>query len=162
MHKMSAGILAWSVEDNTVKVLLVHLGGPFFAKKDLGAWSIPKGEYDDGEDALTAARREFAEELGTDINGDFVSLGSTKLKSGKVVHAWAVASSFDSSNFRSNTFSIEWPPRSGKMTDFPEVDKAEWVTLEKARELLHPAQVVFLDRFGDMRSSKDGHSEDIL
>jgi predicted NUDIX family NTP pyrophosphohydrolase len=145
--KQSAGILAYKLVDSTVQVLLVHPGGPFWAKKDLGAWSLPKGEYVDPDDPLAAALRELAEETGLEVAaGDCVPLGSVKQKGGKVVAAWAVAADFDPAGLRSNTFELEWPPRSGRRREFPEVDRAEWFDLEAARRKLLPAQGEFLDR----------------
>lgn len=149
MAKQSAGILAYRVNNNALEVLLVHPGGPFFVRKDTGAWSIPKGEFENNEDPLQAAIREFKEELGSDVTGTFISLGQVKLKSGKIVHAWAVAYNLDMKNIISNTFTIEWPPKSGKMKDFPEIDKAGWFPLTVAKEKLNEAQVKFLDELTD-------------
>ena len=132
--------------DGAVEVLLAHPGGPLYTKKDLGVWSIPKGEYDGSEDALEAARREFAEELGSPADGDATPLGEVKQKSGKVVAAWGVQGDLDPADVRSNTFEMEWPPRSGRRQSFPEIDRAEWFTPEVAREKLNPAQCAFLDR----------------
>src|SRR4051812_35902363 len=131
MVKESAGILAWRKEGGVMQVLLVHPGGPFFVKKDEGAWSIPKGECEVDEDRLAAAKREFEEELGTAITGAFTGLTPVKQKGGKVVHAWAVETAINIEGFRSNTFTLEWPPRSGKMKEYPEVDKAEWFTVDE-------------------------------
>jgi len=128
----------------------VHPGGPFWARRDAGVWSIPKGEYSDGEDPLDAARREFAEELGSRApDGDPADLGEIRQKSGKVVHGWALAGDLDPVTIQSNTFTLEWPPRSGRMTEFPEVDRAEWFGLERAREKINPAQAAFLDRLAE-------------
>jgi predicted NUDIX family NTP pyrophosphohydrolase len=128
-------------------VLLVHPGGPFWAKKDAGAWSIPKGEYVDGEeDPLACARREFEEELGTPPPDDLVPLGEVRQKSGKRVTAWAAAGDLDPTGIVSNTFTIEWPPRSGRMREFPEIDRAAWFALDEAREKINSAQAAFLDR----------------
>lgn len=149
MGKQSAGILAYRVNDGTPEVLLVHPGGPFFARKDIGAWSIPKGEFEDDEEPLLAAMREFKEELGSEATGTFIPLGQVKLKSGKVVHAWAVACDLDETKIISNSFTIEWPPKSGKMKDFPEIDKAGWFSPAAARERLNEAQVKFLDELMD-------------
>jgi predicted NUDIX family NTP pyrophosphohydrolase len=127
--------------------LLVHPGGPFWSKRDDGAWSIPKGEIEPDETALQVARREFREELGQDPpNGETVPLGSVRQAGGKIVHAWAVAGDFDAGRMKSNSFEIEWPPRSGKKQAFPEVDRAGWFDLEVARRKILPAQAVFLDR----------------
>lgn len=145
MAKKSAGILVYRINEGKLRLLLVHPGGPFWAKKDLGAWSIPKGEYEEDEAPLAAAKREFKEELGINISGDLIELSPVKLKSGKVVQAWAVEQDLNTSDFRSNTFSVEWPPRSGKLKDFPEVDKAGWFTPEEARQKINPAQVAFID-----------------
>jgi predicted NUDIX family NTP pyrophosphohydrolase len=126
--------------------LLVHPGGPFWVKKDEGVWSIPKGEFTDGEDPLDAARREFEEELGTAVVGDFMQLAPIKQKSGKVVHAWAVRGDFDVASVKSNLFSMEWPPKSGRQQEFPEVDRAEWFDLETARKKILAAQVELVDQ----------------
>ena len=145
MAKRSAGILLF--RPDPLEVLLVHPGGPFWAKKDLGAWSIPKGEHDDGEDGLDAALREFREETGAELEaGELTDLGSIKQRGGKVVQAWAAEGDLDADSVRSNTFTMEWPPRSGTMREFPEVDRAAWFSLEEARERINPAQAEFLDR----------------
>ncbi len=147
MARRSAGILLFRGSGGATEVLLVHPGGPFWAKRDLGSWSIPKGEYDDAEDALAAARREFEEELGTAApDGDPVELGEVRQRGGKVVVAWALEGDLDADSIRSNTFSIEWPPRSGAMQEFPEVDRAQWFGLDEARERILPAQAPLLDR----------------
>jgi predicted NUDIX family NTP pyrophosphohydrolase len=128
-------------------VLLVHPGGPFWARKDLGAWSIPKGELDGDEEPSACARREFTEETGTALpEGALDDLGTVKLKSGKLVYAFAVAGDLDPETLLSNTFELEWPPRSGRMQTFPEVDRAGWFDLAAAREKLNPAQAAFVDR----------------
>ena len=143
----SAGILLHRQGIDGTEVLLVHPGGPFWARKDLGAWSIPKGEIDAGEDPRACARREFAEETGTVLpDGALEELGSVKLKSGKQVLAFAVAGDLDPAAVRSNTFELEWPPRSGRMQSFPEIDRAGWFGLEAARAKLNPAQAEFVDR----------------
>ncbi|MEA2286854.1 MAG: hypothetical protein QOJ21_2897 [Solirubrobacteraceae bacterium] len=148
MAKRSAGILLYRVRDGAPEVLLVHPGGPFWAKRDAGAWSIPKGEHEPGEDPRACAMRELEEELGTNPagDGDLIELGDVRQRSGKIVTAWAVNGDFDPATLRSNTFSMEWPPRSGAMRDFPEVDRAEWFSLGEARERILPAQAPFLDR----------------
>ena len=143
--KSSAGILLWK-RDKALRVLLVHPGGPFWAKKDLGAWSIPKGEYDEGEDALTVAKREFAEELGRKPRGKCALLGAVRQKSGKVVTAFALEGDFDVGKLKSNTFEMEWPRRSGKILTFPEVDRAQWFTTGQARQKINPAQAELIDR----------------
>jgi len=128
-----------------LQVLLVHPGGPFFTKKNAGVWSIPKGEYDAQEDPLATAQREFQEETGHKVSGDFIELRKVKLKSGKVISAWAVEGELDADDIQSNLFPLEWPPRSGKMQQFPEVDRAGWFTLNEAREKIHPGQLPLLD-----------------
>jgi predicted NUDIX family NTP pyrophosphohydrolase len=123
----------------------VHPGGPFWKNKDAGAWSVPKGEFLDTEDALIAAKREFLEETGQPIDGHFIKLKPVKLKSGKTVHAWAVEGDIDENNIKSNTFPFEWPPKSGKTIEIPEVDKASWFDLVTAREKINPAQIALID-----------------
>jgi predicted NUDIX family NTP pyrophosphohydrolase len=147
MAKTSAGILMYRWSDG-IQVLLVHPGGPFWARRDEGAWSIPKGEYDPGSEApLDAARREFEEELGLPVpDSDAVDLGAVEQKGGKVVRAFALEGDLDVDAVVSNTFSMEWPPRSGTLTDFPEVDRAEWMTIERARVAINVAQSALLDR----------------
>ncbi len=130
---------------DSIEVFLVHPGGPFWAKKDGGSWSIPKGEYESGEDPLAAARREFHEETGFDADGDFCPLTPVKQKSGKVVSVWAVEGSLDADTILSNSFSVEWPPNSGRQAEFPEVDKAGWFGPAEAREKLIPPQAAFVD-----------------
>jgi predicted NUDIX family NTP pyrophosphohydrolase len=150
MPKLSAGLLIHRRVDAGVEVFLVHPGGPFWKNKDAGAWSLPKGEYADGEDALAAAQREFAEETGLPLPaGEFVPLGEVRQAAGKVVTAWAVAGDFDAASIVSNKFSMEWPPRSGRMQEFPEVDRAGWFALEAAREKLLAAQCELLDRLAE-------------
>jgi predicted NUDIX family NTP pyrophosphohydrolase len=146
MPSKSAGILAFRRSQSQLEVLLVHPGGPFWRNKDLGAWSIPKGEYGPGEDAEAVARREFHEELGSVLAGTLLPLGEIKQKGGKVVTAFAVETDIDVSNIKSNTFEIEWPPRSGRRQTFPEVDRAEWLDLAAATAKLNEAQRAFLER----------------
>ena len=129
-----------------LEVLLVHLGGPFWAKKDDGAWFVPKGEIEVGEDVLGAAQREFREETGFEPRGPFLSLGSVKHKSGKTVTAWAFRGSCDPAKVKSNLFQMEWPPKSGKMAEFPEVDRASFFGMAQAREKMHAAEAEFLGR----------------
>jgi predicted NUDIX family NTP pyrophosphohydrolase len=151
----SAGILLHRQGNGGVEVLLVHPGGPFWARKDLGAWSIPKGEIDTDEDARAAARREFAEETGTRLpDGALDELGSVRQKSGKVVFAFAAAGDLDPAAIVSNTFELEWPPRSGRMQAFPEVDRAEWFGLAAARAKLIPAQAALVDRLEALLTSQ--------
>jgi predicted NUDIX family NTP pyrophosphohydrolase len=146
MAKRSSGILLFR-RTAELEVLLVHPGGPFWAKKDLGAWSIPKGEHDDAEESLDAALREFEEETGTKPEvGELIDLGTVKQKSGKVVQAYALEGDLDAGAIRSNTFTMQWPPRSGREQEFPEVDRAEWFAIDAARERINPAQAAFLDR----------------
>jgi predicted NUDIX family NTP pyrophosphohydrolase len=129
-----------------LELFLVHPGGPFWMKKDLGVWSIPKGEYSGDEEPLAAARREFEEETGFPASGDFIELGELKQPRGKIVSAWAFEGDCDANNLRSNTFTMEWPPRSGQKMEFPEVDRGSWYSMEEARKYLTPGQIGFLDR----------------
>lgn len=144
MTKQSAGLLVYKKADGRVFVFLVHPGGPFWAKKDLGAWSIPKGEIGDDEEALTAARREFTEETGQSVDGDFRKLSPCRQKGGKIVLAWAVEGDADAA-IVSNTFDMEWPPRSGRTQTFPEVDRAAWFAIDDARDRINPGQRPLLD-----------------
>lgn len=157
MAATSAAICLWRTAD-PLELLIVHPGGPFWKHKDDGAWSLPKGEFDPAtEDALTAAMREFEEELGSPIAATtFVELGTTTLKSGKTIYAWACAGDLDPEAITSNTFEIEWPPRSGKRATFPEVDRALWCTAAEARRKLNPAQSVFVDRLVAQLAAGDG------
>jgi predicted NUDIX family NTP pyrophosphohydrolase len=149
--RRSAGLLLYRGGPEALEVLLVHPGGPIWARRDDGAWSIPKGEYEDGEEPLAAARREFEEELGSPPPSDSAAivLGDVRQKSGKVVTGWAIAGDLDVTEITSNTFTMEWPPRSGRTAAFPEVDRAQWFGIEAARAKLNPAQVAFLDRLTD-------------
>jgi predicted NUDIX family NTP pyrophosphohydrolase len=148
MSRRSAGILLHRDRDGERQVLLVHPGGPYWAKKDAGAWSIPKGEYEEGDDPRECARREFEEELGTPLPADteLRDLGTVRLRSGKHITAYAAAGDLDADAAHSNTFTLEWPPRSGVQQEFPEVDRAGWFTLAEAREKLNPAQAELLGR----------------
>jgi predicted NUDIX family NTP pyrophosphohydrolase len=151
--KRSAGVLLYRSRGGSTEVLLVHPGGPFWAKKDLGAWSIPKGEIDPGEDSRACALRELAEELGTPPpieSKALIDLGAVRQKSGKVVDGWAVEADFDPATLKSNAFTMEWPPRSGVERQFPEVDRAQWFDLHGARSKLLPAQAAFLDRLAEL------------
>lgn len=143
--KQSAGILLYRLGNGELEVFLAHPGGPYWVKKDAGAWTIPKGEIGDGEEPLEAAKREFAEEIGVRLEGDFVELKPIRQKSGKMVHAWAVEGDLDPAKLSSNPFSMEWPPKSGKQVEFPEVDRAGWFALDAARAKLLPAQLPLLD-----------------
>lgn len=143
----SAGILLYRVTDDTLEVLIAHPGGPLWARKDDGAWSIPKGLAEPDEDALTAARREYAEEIGSPVpDGPVIELGDVRLKSGKVVTAFAVEGDLDTSTVRSNTFEMPWPPRSGRLQSFPEIDRADWFASAEAKVKLNAAQSEFVDR----------------
>jgi predicted NUDIX family NTP pyrophosphohydrolase len=143
--KQSAGLLLYRWGDEGLELLLAHPGGPFWAKKDLGAWSIPKGEFLEDEDPLVAARREFAEEIGTRVDGEVLTLTPVKQKSRKLVHAFAIEHDLSVDRISSNTFEMEWPPKSGKKQPFPEVDRAAWFKLEEARQRIQPGQLPILD-----------------
>lgn len=145
MPEISAGLLMYRIRDRQAQVLLVHPGGPFFRNKDEGAWTIPKGEADAGEGLLATAQREFAEETGLTPTGPFIALASVKLKSGKTVHAWAFEGDCDPANLVSNTFTLEWPPKSGKQAEFPEVDKAEWFDVATAKQKINSAQAKLIE-----------------
>ena len=152
--RRSAGILLHRGHGADLEVLLVHPGGPAWARRDAGAWSVPKGEYLDEEDPLAAARREFEEELGTaPPGGDPEDLGEIRQKSGKRVRAWAIPGDLDATQIHSNTFQFEWPPRSGKLIEIPEVDRAEWFGLDAAREKINPGQLPLLDRLEQLLGS---------
>jgi predicted NUDIX family NTP pyrophosphohydrolase len=148
--RTSAGILLYRLRPGGPEVLLGHMGGPFWARKDDGAWSIPKGEHDAGEDPIAVARREFEEELGSPVPaGRLEPLGAVRVTSAKVLTAWAVEGDLDATATRSNTFELEWPPRSGRLQEFPEIDRAAWFGLPEARTRLLRGQVPFLDRLRD-------------
>jgi predicted NUDIX family NTP pyrophosphohydrolase len=153
MPKQSAGLLVYRVRDRQVEVLLVHPGGPFWARKDAGAWSIPKGEYAEGDDPLEAAKREFTEETSFVVEGPFAALGSVRQSGGKTIHAFIAEADVDADKIVSNTFRMEWPPRSGRQAEFPEVDRAAWFPLETAAEKINPAQAEFLTRLRAALSS---------
>jgi predicted NUDIX family NTP pyrophosphohydrolase len=144
--KLSAGILLYRVRNSGVQVFLAHPGGPYWAQKDVGAWSIPKGEYHEGDDPLAAAKREFLEETGSEVSGSFCALSPLSQPSGKIVSAWAVEGDIDAATVKSNTFSLEWPPRSGQTQEWPEVDRGEWFDLPTARRKLQSGQRGFLDQ----------------
>lgn len=146
MSVRSAGILLYRFNEVNLLVMLVHPGGPFWAKKDNGAWSIPKGIHGEGEIALEAAKREFKEETGQTLDGEFIDLGEVKQPSRKIVHAWAVEHDFDTSKIISNTFSLEWPPKSGINREYPEVDRGQWFAVQEAREKILKGQLEFIDR----------------
>lgn len=146
MSKRSAGLLMFRRREGALEVFLVHPGGPFWAKKDLGAWTIPKGEYDSDEPPLAAARREFEEETGFKADGHFIDLGEVRQNSGKIVSAWAVEGDCDAAKLVSNFCQVEWPPRSRRMIDIPEVDRGAWFSLDEARERMFTAQRPYLDK----------------
>ena len=143
--RQSAGILLYHFLDNKLQVLLVHNGGPFWANKDLGTWTIPKGEFGEDETALLAAIREFKEETGYELKGDFKELNPIVQKGGKKVYAWAIEGQIDAEKITCNTFKMEWPPKSGKWQDFPEVDKAEWFFTNEARQKINVAQIALIN-----------------
>lgn len=154
--KISAGILLFRINVEKPEVLLVHPGGPFWKNKDDGAWSIPKGEASENEDLLEVAKREFFEELGTEITGEFIALDSVVQKAGKVIYAWAVKGDFNEAKFVSNTFSMIWPPKSNKMVEFPEIDKAQWFNLSIAKDKLNPAQSDFINQLENLLKTNPG------
>ena len=149
MPKRSAGILMFRRRGGEIEVLLMHPGGPFWAKTDAGAWSIPKGEYAQGEDALAVAKREFEEETGTRPDGKFLPLGEVVQAGGKIVTAWALEGDFDPATLTSNRFELEWPPKSGRKVSFPEVDRAQWFSPAEARQKILAAQREFMTRLRD-------------
>jgi predicted NUDIX family NTP pyrophosphohydrolase len=152
--KRSAGLLLYRIRAGALEALLVHPGGPLWAKKDLGAWSIPKGEYGSGEDPLEAARREFEEETGFRVTGPLLPLTRVRQPGGKEVLAWAVEGDADAAAVRSNTFSMEWPPRSGRKVEFPEVDRAAWFDVDEARRKILKGQLPLLDELERLLPSR--------
>lgn len=148
--KRSAGALLYRRTDAELEVLLVHPGGPYWLRKDRGAWQIPKGELDEGEEPEAAARREVAEELGVELVGEMLALGEIRQAGGKRVTAYAIERDIDADAIRSNEFEIEWPPRSGKLARFPEISAARWLTVEEAREVMLPSQLPLLDRLAEL------------
>jgi len=156
MGKQSAGLLLYRRREGRLEVLLVHPGGPLWAQKDASAWSIPKGEHGPEEDPLTAARREFAEETGFTATGPFLPLTPLKQKSGKLIQAFACEGEADPGDLTSNTFTLEWPPHSGSMKEFPEVDRAAWFPLPEAREKIHPGQGGFLEELARLLGEVSG------
>ena len=153
-RSISAGLLLFRRQGGSFEVFLAHPGGPFWRGRDAGAWTIPKGVVDDGEDPLDAARREFGEETGIRLTGPFVPLGSVRQKAGKTVHAWAVEGDADADAIVSNTTRVEWPRNSGKWITYPEVDRCAWMGPEEAKEKLNPAQAEFLDRLSSLMEKK--------
>ena len=145
MARVSAGLLLHRRSNGTLEVFLAHPGGPFWASKDAGAWVIPKGEVNDGEDLLAAALREFREETGFDVAGPFQPLRPIRQRGGKLVHAWTAEADVDAASVSSNTFTLEWPPRSGRMRSFPEIDRAEWMAIDDARTKILASQRPLID-----------------
>lgn len=145
MKLISAGILLYRIHEEKLQVLLVHPGGPFWMNKDVGAWSVPKGLCEPNESLLAAARREFKEETGFDVEGDFIALGHLKQPSKKIIHVWALEKDIDPQQIVSNEFELEWPRHSGQVREYPEVDRAEWFSLDQARQKILKGQVGFLD-----------------
>jgi predicted NUDIX family NTP pyrophosphohydrolase len=160
MKKRSAGLLMFRRRGGGVEFFLVHPGGPFWRNKEMGGWSIPKGEYTEEEEPLEAAKREFQEETGIAPRGDFISLGEIKQPGGKVVTAWAFEGDGEPGEISSNTFSMEWPPKSGQMREFPEVDRADWFSLDAAGKRILKAQVGFLERCVAHMAGSTGDSID--
>jgi predicted NUDIX family NTP pyrophosphohydrolase len=159
MKKKSAGLIMYRFRGNILEVLIGHMGGPFWAKKDEGAWSILKGEFDDDENPLEAAKREFEEETGIKPDGKFLELSPIKQPSGKQVFAWAFAGNCDPSEIVSNTFKMEWPPKSGKMAEFPEIDKADWFPTKTARLKILKGQRGFIDELVSILEYASGDEE---
>ena len=156
MTRTSAGILLYRWREGELEVFLVHPGGPFWARKDAGAWSIPKGEFAPDEDPLAAARREFAEETGLAVDGEFRALRPIRQAGGKVVHAFAIEGEVDPGAIRSNSFTIEWPPRSGRLRAFPEVDRAGWFALAEAQQKILKSQLGLLEQLALLQSRPSG------
>ena len=148
--RKSAGIVLYRLQNNYLEVFLVHPGGPYWKDREEGAWSIPKGGFSEVEDPLTTARREFREETGTEISGEFMDLGKVQQKGGKLVYAWAVEGDIDAEHITSNTFRQEWPYKSGKWITVPEVDKGGWFSVEEVRQKINPAQFEFIDRLVEL------------
>jgi predicted NUDIX family NTP pyrophosphohydrolase len=153
--QVSAGLLMFRRSGSDLELFLVHPGGPFWAKKDAGAWSIPKGLVDQNEDKLAAAQREFTEETSLLASGPFIDIGPVRLKSGKLVYAWAFAGDCDPSKIKSNTFKIEWPPQSKQMKEFPEIDQARFFSVTEARQRINQSQVPFIDRLVQIVSTEN-------
>lgn len=153
--RKSAGIVLYRLQHNYLEVFLVHPGGPYWKGREEGAWSIPKGEFSEGEDPLATARREFKEETGQEISGGFMDLGKVQQKGGKQVYAWAVEGDIDAEHIKSNTFRQEWPYKSGKWITVPEVDKGGWFSVEETRQKINPAQFEFIDRLVELLKKPD-------
>jgi predicted NUDIX family NTP pyrophosphohydrolase len=146
MSKHSAGILLFRFRNEKLEVMLVHPGGPFWAKKDNGAWSIPKGLFEENEKPMDAAKREFKEETGFEVDGEFIELGELKQPSKKIVHAWALEKDLDETKVMSNTFTLEWPKNSGRVQEYSEIDKAGWFDIEQAKKKILKGQIGFIDK----------------
>lgn len=159
MPKTSAGILMYRLRDDGPEILLVHPGGPFWRNKDLGAWSVPKGEVEEGADPLTVAKREFEEETGARPEGELTPIGEIRQKGGKRVVAWALEGDLDPESLESNTFTMEWPPGSGTLAEFPEVDRAAWFDLDEARSRILPSQLPLLERLERNLVEERGENE---
>lgn len=160
MPAVSAGLLLYRRKNGRLEFLLAHNGGPFFKNKDKGFWTIPKGMIEENEDELTAAKREFKEETGHEApDGDYQPIGTVKQKNNKIVHAWAVEADFDASKIKSNTFETEWPPRSGRMQTFPEMDRVGWFSASQAKEKANEAQRAFIDRVIELLGGNTGEAE---
>ena len=154
-QKQSAGILLFKINNGITKFFLVHPGGPFWKNKNYGAWTIPKGEFADNENALEAAKREFKEETGAGLTGDFITLSPIKQKGGKTVFGWAIEGDLDANNIVSNTFEMEWPPKSGKKQIFPEIDRSEWFSGEEAKQKINSSQAILLDELIDILKKRN-------
>lgn len=157
MPKISAGILMYHFKEGRPQVLLVHPGGPLWDKKDIGAWSIPKGLVDGDEDAIETAKREFEEETGFKVSGRFIPLSQQRTRSGKIIKAWAVEGYIDASNIKSNIFEMEWPPHSGRIREFPEVDRAGWFNIDEAKKRIIPSQLGFIEELERIISERRAH-----
>ena len=155
MAKTSAGLILYRMQSGKLEVLLVHPGGPFWGKKDEGAWFVPKGELNVGEEPLAGAKREFEEETGLKPEGEFLALGSVKQKSGKTIVAWALEGDCDPSSIKSNTFTIEWPPKSGRRQEFPEIDRAGFFTVPQAKAKMHPVEYPLVLRLHELLGDPD-------
>lgn len=155
MAKTSAGLILYRMQSGKLEVLLVHPGGPFWGKKDEGAWFVPKGELNVGEEPLAGAKREFEEETGLKPEGEFLALGSVKQKSGKTIVAWAFEGDCDPSSIKSNTFTIEWPPKSGRRQEFPEIDRAGFFTVPQAKAKMHPVEYPLVLRLHELLGDSD-------
>jgi predicted NUDIX family NTP pyrophosphohydrolase len=163
MTKQSAGILLFKKTPDGIQVLLGHPGGPFWARRDQNAWSIPKGEFEAGEEPLQAAKREFCEEMGSNVpEGAIMELGTAKQPSGKVIYAWAIDADFDAESVTSNLFEMEWPPKSGQQQSFPEIDRAGWFTIAAARQKLVKGQLPLLEKLAELLQVPSGSQTSLL